>query len=258
YLAPTTFVPWYLLVNRTVISTNIMMFFWEVAGFIWNAYFYSMLIVFWRQSVTNATYINNIYFVGSTIWMLMLGVACRYYGHIKYYSLTLGIPVVMLGTGLMIKYRTKETDIRLVIMCQIIVLIGSGTMYPFEQMTLMAVSPPQHVAALLAVESLLASAGKAVGSAIASAIWTGVFSDRLARYLPKSALPDLSTIYGDIDTQSSFVDGSPERLGVTHSYADTQRIMLIASTCLYVVTFVAVLCWEDIDVKKMKKLTRVA
>lgn len=87
----------------------------------------------------------------------------------------MAVPSVMLGTGLMIKFRTHDSHIGYIILCQILISFGGGMLYPIEQMTLMAVSAHENISALLAVESVFALVGKAIGHAIADAIWTTMF-----------------------------------------------------------------------------------
>jgi hypothetical protein len=54
-----------------------------VAWYIWDSYFYSLCIVLFRQSITDATYIGNIYTMGATFWSLVLGVCIRYNGRLN-------------------------------------------------------------------------------------------------------------------------------------------------------------------------------
>lgn len=254
YLAPTPFVPWELLRNRNVIFTIIMVVALYTADWMWNAYYYSMLIVVHNRTVSQASYINNIYQVGSTTWGVVIGVALRHYGHIKHYMLFFALPITMLGTGLMIKFRMPQTDIGYVAMCQILFAVGGGTIYPIEQIVLMASSPQQHIPAVLAVEYMVIQIGMSIGSTVATAIWTSVFADKLAEFLPASALPHLSEIYGSLNVQSSYPVGSPERLAIDHAYGDTQRIILIVATCLLAISLGAVVFWQDLDVKHMKPI----
>lgn len=254
HLAKSTFIPWHLFTNRTVVFTNIMVLTLQAAEMMASAYFYSLLIVVFRQSVSNATYISNIYYIGSIVMNLIIGVALRFYGHIKYYALFVAVPCVMLGTGLMIKFRTTDSHIGYIILCQILISFGGGMLYPIEQMTLMAVSAHEHVPALLAVESVFALTGKAIGYAISGAIWTDMFKDKLAEYLPISELPNLGEIYGSLEVQSAYPAGSAAFKAITLAYGDTQRIILIVSTCILVLTGSCVLFWQDVDVKEMKYL----
>lgn len=254
YLAPVTFIPWALMKDRTVFFTFSMIASLYTAWYIWDSYFYSMLIVVFNQSVSHATYIQNIYTVGSTFWSLIMGVIIRYNGRLKWQALYFGVPITILGVGLMIKFRQPDAHIGYIVMCQIFVAIGGGTLVICEQMTVMAVTTQALIPAILSMEGMMTSIGNAIGSTIAGAIWTGVFPKKLAEYLPADAQKDLTSIYGSITVQSSYPVGSPARDGINHAYGDTQKLMLIAATCLYSVTLASVFFWRDINVKKIKQV----
>ncbi|ROV98294.1 hypothetical protein VSDG_04442 [Cytospora chrysosperma] len=254
YFAPVTFIPWPLLKNRTVIFTFTMMGSLYSAWYIWDSYFYSLNIVVFNQSVTDATYIGNIYTVGATFWAIVMGFIIRYNGRLKWQAVYFGVPMTILGVSLMIKFRQPDVNIGYIVMCQIFIAFGGGTLVICEQMTVQAVSKHQEIPALLAVEGLVASVGGSIGLSIASAMWQGIFPKKLARYLPADAQPSLADIYGSIDIQSSYPLGSDTRNAINRAYGDTQRLMLIASTCLYSITWVSTLFWEDVDVRKAKPL----
>lgn len=61
-------------------------------------------------------------------------------------------------------------------------------------------------------------------------IWSGCD----VKYLLADALTNLTEIYDSITMQSSYPLGSPTRDATTWSYDNTQKLMLIAATCLYV------------------------
>lgn len=251
YLAPETFFPWALLKDRTVVFTNIMAVALYTSEFVCSQYIYSMLIVSFGQTVTRATYINNIYMVGASIWNLVLGVALRWNGHIKWYAFLLGIPFFILGQGLMISLETTHPSVALMVVCQILISFGGGTMYPIEHMTLMAVSPT-HFPALIAIESVVVDIGKGAGAAVSTAMWTSMFRKKLAAYLPDAQLPALDDIYGSLHYQSSYPTGTPAREGINRAYGETQRVIFITATSLLAIAWIAVLFWKDIDVKKPK------
>ncbi|KAF2270529.1 siderophore iron transporter mirB [Lojkania enalia] len=255
YGAPITFVPWPLLKNRTVIFTYTMAAALYIGWYVWDSWFYSLNVVLFNQSVVHATYIGNIWTVGSCFICLVYGVTLRYYGKLKIYSLFWGVPLTMLGVGLMIKFRQPDVNIGYIVMCQIFVAFGGGVLVTSEQTTLMAVSKQQDFPALLACESMVISIGSAVGSTIASAIWTGVFPERLMTNLPPEAMDNFAAIYGDMNVQSGYAWGSPTRDAINRSYAETQRYMLIAATCIYVVMLVSVAMWQNVDVRKQKQRT---
>jgi hypothetical protein len=255
YLAPVTFLSFALLSNPTVTWTNVMALTLYISEFICSAYIYSMPIVVFHRSITEATHIRSIYSVGSSFWTIVLGIMLRYYGRIKIYTLILGIPFFMLGQVLMIAFSPGLTPVALMVVCKILIAFGGGTMYPIERMALMAVSQ-EHTPALLAVESVIVVIGKGAGSAIATAIWTSTFPLKLAEYLPSGELSNLNNIYGSLDVQSSYLLGSLARAAIERAYLETQRIIFISSTALLAVTWASVLFWKDYDVRKTSNVQK--
>ncbi|KAI9483852.1 MAG: major facilitator superfamily domain-containing protein [Benjaminiella poitrasii] len=252
--ASITFIPWNLMMDRTVFFTYTMAFSLYLAWYLWDSFFYSYLIVVYNMSITDATYITNIYTIGSTFWSLVMGVIIRYNGRLKWLAFYFGVPITILGVGLMIHFRQPDVNIGFIAMCQIFIAFGGGTLVICEQMTVMAVSSHQFVPAVLSMENMVISIGSAVGSTIAGAMWTGIFPQKLAKYLPASALPDIASIYGSINVQSSYAIGSPERDAINVAYSETQRYMLITATCMYLITWVSVMFWKDVDVRHLKKV----
>ena len=253
YLAPVTFIPWPLLKNRTVIFTYVMAASLYTAFYIWDSYFFSLLLVLFNQPLVYATYISNIYTLGSCFISLVYGVCLRYYGKLKWYSLFWGVPLTILGVGLMIHFRQEDVNIGYIAMCQLFVAFGGGVLVISEQTTLMAVSLQKDFPALLATEAAIIAIGSAVGSTVAGAIWTGVFPVELQRNLPAGAMSEFASIYGEVTVQSSYPVGSPTRDAINLSYAQTQRYMLIAATCIYAITLVSVALWQNVDVRKGNK-----
>jgi hypothetical protein len=225
-----------------------------MSWYIWDSYFYSLLIVVFNLSVTHATYVNNIYTIGSCFWALVMGVVIRYNGRLKWWALYFGAPLTILAVGLMIKFRQPDSNIGYIIMCQILIAFGGGALVICEQMTVMAVSKQENIPAIIAIESSIISIGSAIGSTIAEAMWTGIFPVKLLQLLPESSKDQFSSIYGSIDTQISYAPGTPVRNAIDHAYGDTQRVMLITATCLYSITLVSILFWKDINVKDIKQI----
>ena len=155
----------------------------------------------------------------------------------------------------MIAFREPGSNIGYVEMCLIFIAFGGGVLVVSEQTTLMAVSKQQDFPALLAVESMVISIGGAIGSTIAGAMWTGIFPVKLAKNLPADAQPSLMKIYGDLTVQSGYAWGTPTRDAINLSYSETQRLMLVAATCIYFLVLVSVVGWQNVDVRKQKQRT---
>ncbi len=253
--APIPFIPWHLLKDRTVIFTYTMAACLYVASSCWSPYFYSLLIVLYNQTVVHATYVNNVYAMGSCFICLVYGVCLRYYGRVKVYSFFWGVPFTILGIGLMINFLHSDDNIGYIVMCYLFIALGGAVLVTSEQTTLMAVSKQEDFPALLACESMVIAIGSAIGSTIAGAIWTGVFPKRLLANLPADALPDFAKIYGSLQTQARYPIGSPTRDAINLSYAQTQRYLLITATCINSLSWVSVAFWQDIDVTKQKQRT---
>ncbi|KAJ5723305.1 Major facilitator superfamily domain general substrate transporter [Penicillium malachiteum] len=253
HFAPVKFMPWELIQNRTVFFTFSMIVSLYFAWYIWDNYFQSVLQVMFNQTVTQATYIANIYTIGSTFWCLVFGAILRCNGRLKLWAICFGVPLTILGVGLMIKFRQPDSNIGYIVMCQIFVAFGGGTLVTCEQMTVMAVSAQRNIPAILAIEVVVASIGSALGGTVAVAMWTGIFPVRLQERLPVSAQPDFSSIYGSLVTQKSYPRGSDVRNAIDHAYGDTQCLMLITATCLYLITWTSCFLWKDINLKKMNQ-----
>lgn len=252
--ATQTFIPWHLIKDRTIVSTYTMMASIYTAWYLWNSFFYSYLIVVNNVSITQATYITNIYTIGATFWSIVVGVIIRYNGRLKWLALYFGVPMTILGVGLMINFRQPDVNIGFIVMCQIFIAVGGGTLVICQQMTVMAIASHQYMPMVLSMENMIANVGGSIGSTIAGAMWIGIFPQKLAEYLPERALGSLQEIYGSIEVQSSYPIGSEERIAINRSYSDTQRLMLITATCLYSITFLSVIFWKDVDVKYLKKV----
>ncbi|KAL2408009.1 MFS siderochrome iron transporter 1 [Exophiala dermatitidis] len=255
YLAPKTFIPFNLLLDRTVFFAGMMFVFVFFNSSVWGAYFYSMLQVVWGLSVTNATYVSAIYRTGSCAFAFVVGYAIRRTCRFKWIALYFCMPLMMLGVGLMIHFRQPNSDIGYIVMTQIFVAFAGGAIVLCGELAMMAPSNHQHIAAIIAILDLFGSIGSAAGGTVATAIWTSVFPDRLRRYLPAGT--DISRIYGSITWQMAYKEGTPERDGINRAYGDAQRYMLITSLCLLGAGTVCVALWRDIKVDRKQTKGRV-
>lgn len=110
---------------------------------------------------------------------------------------------------------------------------------------------------VLAIEGMFSSIGGAIGSTVSSAIWQGIFPERLQRYLPEEIASNATAyglIYADIVTQLSYEVGSPTRHAIERAYGDAQRLMLVASSVILVGAIFSVIVWRDIKVTDFKQV----
>ena len=253
FLAPVTFIPYSLLLDRTVLGACFLSATLFVSYSCWTSYFSSFLQVVNDLSVSDASYVVQTYTVGSVICSLAVGLLIHYTGRFKPVCLYFGIPLSILGLGLMINFRKPDQNVGYIVMCQIFISFAAGTIIICDEIAIMAAASHRHIAVVLAVLGLFGNIGGAIGLTIAAAIWQGIFPTKLAEYLPASELPNLLTIYEDLTTQISYPVGSPARIAIQEAYGDAQKMMLIAGTAVWAVGVVAVIMWRDIRVIGIKQ-----
>ncbi|CEJ92353.1 hypothetical protein VHEMI08010 [[Torrubiella] hemipterigena] len=256
YLAPVTFVPYALLADRTVIASCVLAACSFISYYCWDSYFSQFLQVVNGQDLINTGYILNIYNIGSCFWSFVVGLFIRYTGRFKPAVLYFGIPMTVLGVGLMIQFREPSYNVGYIVMCQIFVAFGGGTTVVGQEVAIMSRVKHQHVATVLAVQAMAASIGGGIGYSISAAIWQAVFPGRVRAYLPQQILnnaTETALITTDLVTQLTYPVGSPGRIAIQQAYADAQRYMLIAGTCIWILPVIAVFLWHNVDVRTIKQ-----
>lgn len=254
FFAPVKFIPYSLLTDRTVLGACILASVSFISFYIWDSYFLSFLQVVNGLTITESSYVGNIYSIGSCFWAIIVGLLIRKTGRFKWLALYFGVPVTMLGVGLMIKFRQPDVNIGYIIMCQIFIAFAGGTIVITEQTAVMAAASHQYVAVVLAVEAMFSAIGGAIGLTVSAAIWQSVFPDKLKEYLPEESMKNFTDIYEQLNVQLSYPIGSPTRIAIQKAYGDGQRAMLIGGTAVLVVCVAAVAMWRDINVKNIKQV----
>lgn len=252
FLAPVKFIPMHLLTDRTVFTGGMMFFFIFFNSSVWGSYFTSMLVVVWDQGVTKSTYISNIYRVGSCFAAIFIGYFVKWTGRFKWVATIYGIPLMMLGVGLLIHFRMASQSIGFIIMTQIFIAFAGGPIVIAGEMAMMAPLSRQYIAVIIAILDLFSGMGTAIGSTVSTAVWTSNFRSNLEKYTPPGTAID--GIFGSLYTQLAYKTGNPIRTGINAAYADTQRLMAIVSTCGIAAAWVMAWLWRDIKLKDIKQV----
>ena len=231
YIAPVPFLPWGILVSRTVLGACLLDATYQIAYYCWNDYYTSYLQVVYGTSISTAGYISSIFDVVSGVWLLGVGLLIKKTGRFRWLLLW-SVPLYILGVGLMIYFRKPGWSVGYSIMCQIFIALGGGTMIICQQVAVLAAADHNNVASVLALLGVFGNSGGAVGSSISGAIWTHTLPGALQRLLPESVLGDWEIIYDSLDVQLSYEIGTPERDAISLAYAESQSKMLIAGTAI--------------------------
>lgn len=176
----------------------------------------------------------------------------RYTGEFKWTVFT-GIPILLLGTALLIPFRQPTTHVGILTMTQVLVGLGTCIFTVCGQLAIMAPVTHQEIAVVVAIWGLFGSIGAAVGSAIAGGMWNNILPGELYKRLPDESRNISATIFSDMVMQMSYADGTPEREAIVGAYADVQRKMVIAGVCFVPLCIACVWVWRDINVKKLER-----
>lgn len=164
-----------------------------------------------------------------------------------------GIPFTILGTALLIHFRTPNSGVGFHVMCQIFNGIGTGFLSTCGQLAIMAAVTHQDVAMVLALFDLFGSIGAAIGMAIAGGIWTNTLRSSIEDNLPEGSKDLADAIYADLTVQLGYPRGDPIREAINSAYGDVQRYMVITGAAFIPLVLVAVLIWRNINVKNLKQ-----
>lgn len=226
YFAPITLLPYSLLLDRTAFGACVLSVALFVSCYCWASFLGSFLQVVNGLSVTHGSYIQQTYIVGSVLCCVGVGSLILYTGRFKPVCLYVGMPLSMLGVGLMINFLGPSGNIGFIVMCQMFLAIGAGILIICDEIVILAATSHQHTAICLAVLSMFGSVGSAVGLTIASAVWQDILPKKLERYLLAKELENLPQIYADLNTQLSYPIGSETRTAIQRAYADAQTMSL--------------------------------
>ena len=253
YLAPTTSIPFRILADRTVLLALLTIFltitsFANVVG-----YMTSYLQVVTGLTITQTSYLISSIRVAICVETLFIGALIRWNGRLKLLNLTLGVPPMMIASGIWIHFRHSELN-NLGVMIGVVVLISFslGTTSLCGSLIMMTALGQEHNTTILAVFTFMTQIAPAIGEAVNTGIWTGTFKQALHVHLPSLTPEQVAGIYSSLDVQLSFAKGSAVREGIARSYGDAKFYMLVTSICLMGIAMIATAFWSDLRTKEIK------
>jgi hypothetical protein len=251
FVAPKPFVPFHLLVSRTILGACILDATYQVAYYCWGSYFTSYLQVVNNLTITQAGWVSGIFDIIAGCWLLFIGFVIKKTGRFRWLLLC-AVPLYTLGVGLMIYFRRPHTNIGYIIMCQIFLAFSGATMILCQQVAVMAAADHGEIAAVLAMLGLFGYMGGAVGNSISGGIWTNTLPVELQRLLPEQCAADWENIYNDLTVQLSYEMGDPCREAIIQGYGIAQKRMLITGTAIMAIALAAVLLIKDLKVTRQQ------
>jgi MFS family permease len=197
-------------------------------------YFYSYLLVVHNQSVSSAGRIVQTFSFTATIANIVNSLLIQRIGRYKPF-LVAGGAVYLLATLVMLRFRTQEASVPLLVAAQAALGIGASLQHLPAQLAVQScVATHQQVGAATAVFMTLVEVGGAVGAAISGAVWSGLVPAKLEKYLPPEVRGDAHDIYASVVKACSYEWGSPERDAINRSYQETMTTLLTVAVCMCV------------------------
>jgi len=253
WFARTHFVRWELFKERTVLGACLLAMTLYFSFYCWDLNYYTFVKVVYALPVSLAGYMTQIYNVGSCFWGVVFGVWVRYTKRFKYTCLFFGLALMLLGAGLMIHFRGNDSAIGYLIMCQIFIAFGGGTLVIGEQMAVMSASDREGVPMLLTILYLFTSVGGAMGDAVAVSIFGSTFPQALTRALPAEFKSQAETYYlGGYLIQEKFPPGTPVRAAIDYAWSRTEFYSSIAATCSLILGIPAIMMWKNYRVDRQQ------
>ncbi|KAJ5526495.1 hypothetical protein N7513_010654 [Penicillium frequentans] len=240
-----------LLKQRTVLGACLLSFLLNLGYAAWDLYFVNFAMVVYNLSVSQSAYMNQIYNVGSCFWAPLFGLYIRQTKHFKNACLFFGLPLMLLGSGLMIHFRGHDSEIGYLVMCQMFVAFAGGTLVIGQDMAVMSAADHVGVPMMLSILGLFASLGGAAGNAAASAIYTNVFPKTLIANLPAASKAEWSDIYiGGYLSQMEYPMGSAIRNAINLAWGDAQMYICIVTTAAVALGLPCIAIWRNVSVDK--------
>lgn len=251
YFARVHFIRWELFRERTVLGACVLAAVLYFSFYSWDLYFYYFCYVVYDLTIAKTGYMTQIYNVGSCFWGVVFGIYVRTTKHFKYACLCFGAPLLMLGAGLMIHFRGQDGSIGYIIMCQIFIAFGGGTLVIGNDMAVMAASDREGVPLMLSLLGLFSSLGGAIGYAVSAAIYTAKFPAALEQALPADMKADATKIYlGGYTTQVLYAVGSDTRNAIDYAWGQSQKWGSVSATVVLILAFPCIFAWKNYNVNK--------
>jgi len=158
---------------------------------------------------------------------------------------------MLLGAGLMIHFRSADFGIGYLVMCQIFIAFGGGTLVIGEDMAVMASADRDGVPMMLSLISLASNVGGSIGYGVSAAIYSNTFPSTLRNNLPANAKDNCTTIYsGGYAVQKTYPLGSPIRNAINSAWGKSQKYEAISATCILILGAPAMVVWKNYNVNR--------
>lgn len=231
--------------NRTILAACIANTLCMASLNGWKSYFIPFIQVVDDRNIIDTGFLTPIYDVAATIGTLVFGIIIRHVGFVKRPALYLGVLGAILGLCLATYSMRSDSSTSLTIAWQIIAAFAQSILTTCIPLAIAAATGNRDLATLVAICGLFEDIGAAIGYSLASIIWQETLPQRLNEYFPTNIKPEEGAIYGSLSLQLLFKENTLVRKAIQMGYCDTQRIIFIVSTILWMPILITIFLWGN-------------
>ncbi|CAK7565142.1 MAG: hypothetical protein SEPTF4163_003051 [Sporothrix epigloea] len=240
------YIKWDLLKNRTILGACLLCGISFFSFYAWDNYFYYYIEVVYDLSVSRTGYVTSVNGLMSAFWQVLFGLHIRRTKHFKNACLYLGVPVTMIGAGMLIYFRSSAAPLEFMILGQLFLGVGWGTLLIGQELAVMAASDRDGVPLVISLMGLFGAVFGSVAGAATNAVYTKVFPAALLQKLPADTVGDYMAIFmGGPSTQMKYPVGSDTRNAINYAYSETQKYECIMAAAMIVLAIPAIAVWKD-------------
>lgn len=238
YYAPYPAMPLRIL-NRTLVCSIIIDFFYYLAGYIGLLYFSSYVYIVQEWSYRDWTYFNNTLTLALCVFGVIAGVLFRITHRYKVWQL-LGLAMRIIGYGIMLKGNQSTINTVALVFHPLLAGAGGGLSVVASSIALQASVPHEDVAIASSLLNLWTNVGGAIGDTITVAIWDSKMPNSLRKHLPASVNDtEVMTFYGDITSIRNYPMDSEVRQGAITAYREVNYYLYCIALGLSFLPFIA-------------------
>ncbi|CUM65825.1 uncharacterized protein PRCAT00003474001 [Priceomyces carsonii] len=239
-LAPYPITPKRVL-NRTLICSILIDFFYQLGGMIPLVYLSSFAYIVQDWSDRNWTYYNNTLTMSLCVFGVVAGIFYRITHRYKVYQI-FGIVLSILGLGIMIEGKNARSSTLALVWSQILDGMGGGFNVVGSGVALQASVPHRDMSISMSILSLWSYIGQSIGSAISVAIWEGKMYNALRKHLPSSVLDtEVASFFADITVIRGYDFKGEIRQGAVRAYKEVNYYFYAIALGLQFIRLIAAL-----------------
>lgn len=232
-----------------IIGCFALAFIQQISFYCWDMYNFEASIAYYKLSLKPSSYVMQIYNLGSRVGGMLFGFAVFFTRRFKPICLYIGLPLMILGLGLMINVRGTggSSDVGYRVGYQILVGLAAGTVVVGSQLAVTVFVERDSIPIMLFLLQMCNGLGGGIGLIVSRAIYKSTFPSALGDALPAGNKTISESLYqGGYTVQNSFPAGSEIRGAIDMAWEVYLQRAYIIATAVLAAGIPAVAVWKNV------------